>query len=70
MRDLHDEHLVSWMNDALKEDAKRIKELEKELALWKKDTIKLVFELKALFAETGWKSTAVLLDWWDERNRT
>jgi hypothetical protein len=58
------------MNDALKEDAKRIKELEKELALWKKDTIKLVFELKALFAETGWKSTAVLLDWWDERNRT
>jgi hypothetical protein len=58
------------MNGALKEDAKRIKELEKELALWKKDATKLVFELKALFAETGWKSTAVLLDWWDERNRT
>ena len=69
MRDLNDDYLISWMNGAIKEDTKRIKELEKELALWKKDTTKLVFELKALFAETGWKSTAQLLYWWDERNR-
>jgi len=70
MRDVQEEYLVYWMKGAAKEDEKRIKELEKELSLLKKDTSKLVFELKALFAETGWKSTAKLLDWWDERNRT
>jgi len=68
-KDLNEDYLVYWMQGAAKEDEKRIKELEKELALWKKDTTKLVFELEALFSATGWKSTAKLLDWWDERHR-